>query len=116
MIVKKVISEELLTIAEVKEILNRVKESRSEEGVELDYELRRTISHVNAFTKTKDNKSKELVNQLLKLDKMDPHIAIKIADIMPLSSDEVRSIYAKERYTLTKEDIEKILELVTNTL
>jgi len=31
---------------------------------------------------------------------------------MPLSRDELRTLYAKERYTLTDEELDTILELV----
>jgi len=52
------------------------------------------------------------VNELLKLEKMKEDIAIRIADIMPKTRDELRSIYAKERYTLGEEELEQILNLV----
>jgi DNA-directed RNA polymerase subunit F len=32
---------------------------------------------------------------------------------MPKTRDEVRAIFAKERYTLTPEEIDSIIELVT---
>jgi len=74
MIVKKVIGEEILTLVEVKEILNQVNASRSnKEGEEdLYYDLRRAIRHVNTFAKMDGDKAREIVNQLLKLDKMEP--------------------------------------------
>jgi len=112
MIVKEVISEELLTLPEVKEILNQIKEERQKEGEELGYELRKTIAHVESFSKLDAEKSRELVNELMKLEKMKPEIAVRIADILPLSYDEIRSIYAKERYTLTEEELKQILDLV----
>jgi len=49
---------------------------------------------------------------LIKLEKMKPEIAFRIADILPQSNDEVRSIYAKERYTLTEQELKQILEIV----
>lgn len=112
MIVKQIISEELLTLPEVKELLSQIKEERKKEEVELGYELRKTISHVETFSKLDAKKSRELVNELMKLEKMKPEIAIRIADILPLSYDEIRSIYAKERYTLTEEELKQILDLV----
>jgi DNA-directed RNA polymerase subunit F len=48
----------------------------------------------------------------MKLEKMKPEIAVRIADILPLSNDEIRSIYAKERYTLTESELKQILDLV----
>ena len=119
MIVKEIISEELVTLPEVKDLLVQVRDERklekkpdAEEEVELGYELRKAIAHVETFTKLDAKQSRELVEELRKLEKMKPEIAIRIADILPLSNDEIRSIYAKERYTLTEEELKQILELV----
>ncbi len=112
MIVKKVLQEEGLTLPEVKKILDHIKEERETEGKELGYELRKAISHADMFSKISAKKSRELVNELLKLEKMKPEIAIRIADVLPLSNDEIRTIYAKERYTLSEDELKQILELV----
>lgn len=113
MIVKQSISEEILTLPEVKELLYKIKEEREKENNELGYELRKAISHAETFSKLDPTKSRELVNRLLALEKMKPEIAIRIADVLPLSNDEIRTIYAKERYTLTENELKQILDLVT---
>ncbi len=112
MIVKQVISEELLTLAEVKELLNEIRKEREKENKELGYELRKAITHAETFAKLDAKKSKDLMNELLKLEKMKPEIAARIADILPMSNDEIRSIYAKERYTLNEKELKDILDLV----
>lgn len=112
MIVKQVVSEELLTLPAVKEILEGIKEEREKDGKELGYELRKAIAHAEMFSKLTPKSSKELVDELLKLDKMKPEIAFRIADILPMSNDEVRSIYAKERYTLSEQELKQILETI----
>lgn len=114
MIVKKVIGEEWLTVSEAKEILDRVKEERSEE--ELGYELKKAIRHVDAFAKMDAGKSRDLANNLLNLEKMKPEIAIRIADILPKTRDELRSIYAKERFVLTSEDLDQMLDMVADSV
>ncbi len=115
MIVKNVINEELLTISEAKELLDRIKEERAVEGVEeLGYELKKAIRHIDAFTKCDAGKSRALVTNLMKLEKMKPEIAIRIADILPGTKDELRSIYAKERFILTAEDLDQMLDLVAD--
>ncbi len=113
MIVKQVISEELLTLPDVRSILNQIKEEREKEEKELGYELRKAIAHAEMFSKLDPEKSHELVNELMKLEKMKTEIALKIAEILPLSNDEIRSIYAKERYTLSEPELKQILELVS---
>lgn len=118
MIVKEIISEEILTLAEVKEILNGLREKETktegeEEGVEeIRYEKRKALGHATKFAKIDAKKSKLLIKELLGLEKMNDEIAVRIADIMPKSKSEVRAIYAKERFSLTEEDIENILECV----
>lgn len=113
MIVKQVISEEIITLPEVRDQLYKIREERESENKELGYELRKAISHAETFSRIDSNKSRELMNELLKLEKMKPEIAVRIADILPMSYDEIRSIYAKERYTLAENELKKILELVT---
>ncbi len=115
MIVKNVINEELLTISEAKELLDRIKEDRAEEvEEELGYELKKAIRHIDAFSKIDAEKSRALVNNLLELGNMKPEIATRIADILPNTRDELRSIYAKERFILTTEDLDQMLDLVAD--
>ena len=114
MIIKEVVSEELLTLSEVKNILNKIQDERLKKGEELRYEQRRAIEHTNKFAKISAKSSRALVDELIKLEKMKPEIAIRIADIMPKTKDELRSIYAKERYTLVEKELETILDLVSD--
>jgi DNA-directed RNA polymerase subunit F len=116
MIVKEVISEELLTLAEVRELLTRIADERREQGLEVGYGFRKALHHAEQFSKISGEKSRELVNRLLELEKMKPTIAIRIADILPQSRDEIRSIYAKEKYTLSNEELDRILDYVLETI
>jgi DNA-directed RNA polymerase subunit F len=111
MIVKSILQEELLTLAEVKELLDQIRLNRAEEE-ELGYELRRAIRHADLFAKGTAAESKAMVEELKKLEKMNPDIAVKIADIRPITKDELRAIYAKERFTLSEEELNGILEIV----
>ena len=112
MIVKQIISEDIMTLGEVRELLDEVKKERENESKELGYELRKAITHAEIFSKLDAKKSRELMNELVKLEKMKPEIAVRIVDILPLTNDELRSIYAKERYTLSEAELKQILELV----
>jgi len=116
MIVKEVLSEELLTLAEVKELLSKIAEERREQGLEVGYGFRKALHHADQFSKISGTKSRELVNKLLELEKMKPAIAVRIADILPQSRDEIRSIYAKEKYTLSNEELDQILDYVMETI
>jgi DNA-directed RNA polymerase subunit F len=110
MIVKNILKEELLTLAEVRTILDEIRTRRASEE-ELGYELRRAIRHAELFAKGTAEESRLMVDELTKLEKMNPEIAIKIADIRPKTRDELRAIYAKERYNLSEEELDAILEI-----
>jgi DNA-directed RNA polymerase subunit F len=122
MIVKEVLNESVLTLAEAKETLNALravrggvtkkKEGEGEEVEEIRYERRKATEHTTKFAKGRAKESRALINELLGLPKTKELIAIRIADLMPKSPNEVRAIYAKERFTLTEADIEKILDCV----
>jgi DNA-directed RNA polymerase subunit F len=79
----------------------------------MSYEFRRSIDHANQLAKTNPEKSRALVAELVKMEKMKPEIAFRIANIMPKTRDEVRAIFAKERFTLLPEELDKIIEMVT---
>ncbi len=113
MLVKQIISEDILTLSEVRELLEEIKDERAREEKELGYELRKAISHAETFARMEPKKSREFLNELLKLEKMKPEIAVRIVDILPMTNDEVRSINAKERYTLSENELKDILELVS---
>jgi DNA-directed RNA polymerase subunit F len=110
MIVKNILKEELLTLAEVRAILDEIRTRRASEE-ELGYELRRAIRHAELFAKGTAEESRLIVEELNKLEKMSPDIAIKIADIRPKTRDELRAIYAKERFNLSEEELDAILEI-----
>ncbi len=110
--VKGVVSEEKITLPELREVLLRVEGERIEAGKEMGYELRRSIEHANQLAKTTPEQAKDLVTALLRLEKMKPEIAYRIANIMPRTRDELRAVYAKEKYSLTGEDLDAIINLV----
>jgi DNA-directed RNA polymerase subunit F len=111
MIVKSVLQEELLTLAEVKEVLDQIRQKRADEE-ELGYELRRAIRHAELFAKGTAEESRRMVEELMKQEKTTTEIAVKIADTRPATKDELRAIYAKERFTLSEEELDGILEIV----
>jgi DNA-directed RNA polymerase subunit F len=111
--VKGIISEEKITLPELKEILIKVESERLEASKEMSYELRKSIEHANQLSKTSAERSRDLVESLLKFEKMKPDIAYRIANIMPRTRDELRAIYAKEKYTLTGEELDGIIDIVT---
>jgi len=112
MIVKNILSEEIMTLAEVKEALEEIRLRRADEPEELGYELRRAIKHAEIFSQGTGEESRKMTEELSGIEKMTPEIAIKIADVRPKTKDEIRALYAKERFTLTDEDLDAILDVV----
>jgi DNA-directed RNA polymerase subunit F len=114
--VKAIRSEEKVTLSEVREVLAGVEAERLEVEKEMPYELRRSIEHATTLAKLPAKNSRVLVEELVKLEKMKPDIAFRIANVTPRSRDELRAIFAKEKFSLTGEELDEILELVASHL
>ncbi|MFB6091099.1 MAG: RNA polymerase Rpb4 family protein [Halobellus sp.] len=112
-IFKEQVDEEYMTVSEVKTLLEDVEAERAaDEERELRYELARAIEHVNRFAHLDPEESRDLVEELLEQEKVDPETAIKIADLLPQSRDELRAIYAQERYALDGDELDDVLNVV----
>jgi DNA-directed RNA polymerase subunit F len=112
-IFKEVVDEEFLTVSEAKELLADVEEERAlDEEREMQYELARAIEHVNRFATLDPEESVELVEELAELEKVDEATAYKIADLLPADRDELRSVFAQERYSLSGEELDEVLDVV----
>ncbi|MGC8610346.1 MAG: RNA polymerase Rpb4 family protein [Thermoplasmata archaeon] len=96
-----------LTIAETKEILENIAKEREINEFQKD-----VLNYVKTLSKTKPEEAKELVKRLTKLDFVNEKMAVKLVDIMPINSEQVRSIFYREKKDLTEEQINKILEIL----
>lgn len=103
-------SEKPITLAQVEPLLKK----RKKEG-ELRYEQKVSLNYAHKFSKLSVEKAKELVKELLDLGivKVRREHAIKIADLLPEDRDDVRIIFAKERFSLKSEEIDQILKVVS---
>lgn len=114
--VKKIISEDMMTLPELREELIAIREQRSvgelddETSRSISYELRKSIDHADSLSKCSVETAKSLLVDLASMEKTKPEIACRIVNIMPQSRDEIRAIYAKERFTLLPEDLDQILD------
>jgi len=112
-IFKDKLDEEYLTVAETKEILEDIEVERAtDEEREMRYELSRAIEHVNRFAVLDPEESRAFVDQLLELEKVDEKTAYKIVDLRPRDRDELRALYAQERYSLGGDELDEILNIV----
>ncbi len=98
----------IVSLAEVKNILKKI----SKERKELLYEQKIALEHAEKFAKLSAKQTKDLITELLKLDHVDELQAYKIADIIPSSEDDIKAIFAKERYTPNDKEIKNILEVI----
>ncbi|MEM0493208.1 MAG: RNA polymerase Rpb4 family protein [Candidatus Thermoplasmatota archaeon] len=97
-----------VSLAEVKNILKKI----SKEREELNYEQRIALEHASKFARLSVKDTESLISDLMGLKKLEERHAYKIADILPMTVDEVRSIFAKERFTPNDNDVKNILDIV----
>ena len=68
--------------------------------------------------KTESKVFQEMFKLLLEIEGISkyPEIAAKLAEVMPLNSDEVRAILASRRISLESSEIEMILEIIKQNI
>lgn len=96
-----------ISLAEVKNLLEKEQKKR-----ELTYEQKLALEHAKHFSKIGITKGKKMAEELMKMERITEPFAYKIVDILPMYPEEIRAIFAKERYTLEEEEIKKILKIV----
>ncbi len=106
MLGKKLLEEKPATSALAKKILVK----REEE--DLNYEQRAALDYLSKMSKLNEKKANDATKELEKSDKVKPEIAAKIVDLLPRDEDDVRAIFTKERFVLTKEEIATILKVI----
>jgi DNA-directed RNA polymerase subunit F len=112
-IFKQVQGEEHLTVSETKELLADVEAERAADpDREMRYELARAIEHANRFAVLTPEESRTLVEELLELEKVDEETAYKITDLLPRDRDELRAVYAQQRYSLSGDELDEILNVI----
>jgi len=108
-IFKQKLDEEYITVSEAKEALATVEADRAAAERDLEYELARAIEHANRFAVLTPEESRALVDSLLELDYVEEATAYKVTDLLPESRDELRAVYAQERYSLEGSELDEIL-------
>ncbi|SDJ73531.1 DNA-directed RNA polymerase, subunit F [Halovenus aranensis] len=112
-IFKEKVDEEYLTVAETKEILERLEVERAtDDEREMRYELARAIEHTNRFAELDPDDAREFADKLVDLEKVDEKTANKIVDLKPRDRDELRAVFAQERYSLSGDELDEILNVV----
>lgn len=105
-------AERLVTLSEVKELLEKAEADRGE----LTYEQKLALEHARRFGRFTPSSLKSLLAELQSNPKVDLGNAIRIADTAPTHADDVRAIFAKARTNLDDAEVQKILESVQKYL
>lgn len=103
----KVLNVKPVTMAEAKEIVLK----REKEG-ELGYEQKLAAEHLKKFTKLKPAEAKKFAEELNSILRMSPETLATIVNIKPQNADELRLIFAREKFSLKEDEVGKILETV----
>ena len=53
-----------------------------------------------------------IMKKVIELEHVNDYYAAKIADILPMHPDDVRSIFARERFSVGREEIDSIIAAV----
>ena len=101
---EKIIAERPISGPELRELLEKRKD--------LGFRAQKTLDHLQNVAKV--NKVHDLLKKLEGLDVprlRDVHFC-KVADLMPTTSDDVKVVLAPFNLTITKENLQKIADLV----
>ena len=109
----KIIAEKPITISEVKKILKAQAKEYTEMEKESLYEQNRSKEYADKFATLTVKQAQDLCKKLGALDiQLSPERIVKMADLLPETTDDVRAIFAKERFKYSEEEIKQITDLV----
>jgi DNA-directed RNA polymerase subunit F len=104
----KPLKEQILTIAQVKKIL----ESLSEEN--LDQLQRRSLDYASKFSRIDPEKAEKLVKELTEKFELEKEEAVQLVNCMPESIEEIRVFLAGGRKIVETSRLQGILSLLNN--
>jgi DNA-directed RNA polymerase subunit F len=107
MIGKEVIESEPVPSSKVKEIIEEFADDN-----ELNYEQNLTLNHLARFKRYSAEDAEEIYQKLQDEFGLRDKVAVHIVDLVPEDLADMRLIFAKEPSKTTKEDMEKILEML----
>lgn len=103
----KVTNIKVVTNPEAKHIMIK----REKKG-ELGYEQKLAVEHLKKFTKVSHEKAEKLVEELSGILRMAPETLVQIVNLMPKNPDELRFAFAREKFSLKEDEINKLLEIL----
>ncbi len=103
----KVLDIKPISMPEAKEILVSREKSR-----DLAYEQKLALEHLKKFTKLKVEEAKKFLGDISSVLRMSDETMVQILNLLPKNPDELRMIFAREKFSLKEEEITKILEII----
>ena len=100
--------ERLVTLAEVKDLLEKAEATRGE----LTYEQKLALEHARHFARFSVDGVKKLIEELMQNTKIDFASAVRVTDLAPNHADDLRALFSKSRVNLDEAELQKILESV----
>jgi DNA-directed RNA polymerase subunit F len=101
-----------LTLAEIKALLEREEQDRKALNMEQKYAL----THAQMFAKLSVEDGRKLVQELMEVEMMTTSNAVKLVDTLPTHPEDVRAVFAKERFSLSKEAVDQVVQIVSKYL
>ena len=101
-----IIKKEVITLPEVKEILERVKPD------DMDQIQRWTFDYVGKFAKTNSKMAQKMVKQLIQQCELKEEEAAEVVNIMPTSLEELRAFTFGWKKLILTDNLEKILNIL----
>jgi DNA-directed RNA polymerase subunit F len=111
-------TERYVTLAEVRDLLEEVAESREGTAGELEDEdvllasQKSALDHAQKVSNISLEDANKIIEEVSQIEDVTDAIAVKIADILPKYPEDVRAIFSKERITLSNDQINQIIEIV----
>ena len=100
-------SEKFISWAEARKIL----EKKTQEG-ELGYEQKNALEHLKKFSKLSSKKIDEMIEKLRSIEKLKERHIMSIINMLPISLEDVKMLFANEIIELSEEEQKKILSVV----
>lgn len=110
MVKPELLKQETVSMAELKDQLEKIKEKDKE----LNFRSEKTLDYLNQFDVLSLKKANELKEKLqnLKIQRLKDDIVIKIIDILPTTVDDLKAILTAYIVNINNEDMKKIVDVV----
>jgi len=111
-------TERYVTLAEVRDLLEEVSESRKGTAGLLEDEdvllasQKAALDHAQKVSNISVEDANKIIEEVSQIEEVTDAIAVKIADILPKYPEDVRAIFSKERINLSNDKINQIIEIV----